>query len=43
MGFKEKLYEEVKSIGIELDDTAHERFYTYYNMLIDYNTRMNLV
>ncbi len=42
MGFKETLYEEVKSIGIELDDTALDRFCTYYTMLIDYNTRMNL-
>ncbi len=42
MVFKETLYEEVKSIGIDLDDTALERFYTYYKMLIDYNTRMNL-
>lgn len=42
MSFKESLSAEVKSIGIELDDTALERFYTYYKMLIDYNTRMNL-
>ncbi len=42
MEFKEKLYKEVKSIEIELDDTALDRFFTYYQMLIDYNTRMNL-
>lgn len=42
MGFKETLFEEAKSTGIELDDTALDRFFTYYNMLIDYNTRMNL-
>lgn len=42
MDFKEKLYSEVKSIGVELDQTALDRFYIYYTMLIDYNTRMNL-
>ncbi|MBQ7999606.1 MAG: 16S rRNA (guanine(527)-N(7))-methyltransferase RsmG [Ruminococcus sp.] len=42
MSFKEKLYSEVKTLGIELDYTALDRFYTYYKMLIDYNTRMNL-
>lgn len=42
MNFKETLYNEAKSIGIELDDTALERFYVYYEMLVDYNTRMNL-
>lgn len=42
MNFKEKLYTEVENLGIELDDTALDRFYTYYKMLVDYNTRMNL-
>lgn len=42
MNFKETLYKEAKSIGIELDDTALERFFVYYQMLVDYNTRMNL-
>lgn len=42
MSFKEALFEEVKSIGIELDDLALDRFQTYYEMLVDYNTRMNL-
>ncbi|MBQ2943988.1 MAG: 16S rRNA (guanine(527)-N(7))-methyltransferase RsmG [Ruminococcus sp.] len=42
MSFKEALFEEVKSIGIELDDLALERFRIYYEMLVDYNTRMNL-
>lgn len=42
MSFKEKLGEEAKSIGINLDETALKRFEAYYNMLIDYNTRMNL-
>lgn len=42
MSFKEALFEEVKSIGLELDVTALERFETYYEMLVDYNTRMNL-
>ncbi len=42
MGFNELLYNEAKSIGIALDDAALERFRTYYEMLVDYNTRMNL-
>lgn len=42
MSFNELLYTEAKSIGIELDDTALERFREYYEMLVDYNTRMNL-
>lgn len=42
MNFKDTLYKEAKSIGIELDDTALERFFVYYQMLVDYNTRMNL-
>ncbi len=42
MSFQINLYEEAKSIGINLDDAALERFEIYYNMLIDYNTRMNL-
>lgn len=42
MGFKDNLYSEAKSIGLELDDTALERFLKYYEMLVDYNTRMNL-
>lgn len=42
MNFKETLYKEAKSVGIELDDTALERFFVYYQMLVDYNTRMNL-
>ena len=42
MSFAETLYSECKSIGVELDDTALERFETYYKMLIDYNQRMNL-
>ncbi len=42
MDFKKALFDEVKTIGIELDETALDRFYTYYKMLIDYNTRMNL-
>ncbi len=42
MSFEEILYSEAKSIGVELDKTALERFRIYYGMLIDYNTRMNL-
>lgn len=42
MSFCEALYAEAKSIGIELDETALERFRIYYEMLIDYNERMNL-
>ncbi len=42
MSFQNRLYEEAKSIGVNLDETALERFEMYYNMLIDYNTRMNL-
>ena len=42
MSFAETLYNESKSIGIELDNIALERFETYYKMLIDYNQRMNL-
>lgn len=42
MSFKEALFEEVKSIGVELDDLALDRFQIYYEMLVDYNTRMNL-
>lgn len=42
MSFTELLHNECKSIGIELDNTALERFETYYKMLIDYNERMNL-
>lgn len=42
MSFKENLYNECKLIGVELDDTALERFKIYYEMLVDYNTRMNL-
>lgn len=42
MTFRERLFEEAKSIGIILDDIALERFEKYYEMLVDYNTRMNL-
>lgn len=42
MAFKEVLFNEAKSIGITLNDLALERFRKYYEMLIDYNTRMNL-
>lgn len=42
MSFKTSLFEEARLVGIELDDVALERFETYYNMLIDCNTRMNL-
>ena len=42
MSFKKVLYEQAQSIGITLDETALERFRKYYEMLIDYNTRMNL-
>lgn len=42
MSIKEKLFKEVESIGIILDDVALDRFKIYYEMLIDYNTRMNL-
>ncbi len=42
MSFKETLKCEAEKLNISLDETALERFETYYNMLIDYNTRMNL-
>ena len=42
MSFKETLFTQAQSIGINLDETALERFKTYYEMLVDYNTRMNL-
>lgn len=42
MNFKELLFSEARSIGITLDEVALERFEKYYEMLIDYNTRMNL-
>lgn len=42
MGFKESLFEESMRIGVFLEERALERFNTYYEMLIDYNTRMNL-
>lgn len=42
MSFKENLCEQAKLINVELDDRALERFEIYSNMLIDYNTRMNL-
>ncbi|MDO5123886.1 MAG: 16S rRNA (guanine(527)-N(7))-methyltransferase RsmG [Eubacteriales bacterium] len=42
MTFEEKLYKEAKSVGAGLDGTALCRFATYYNMLITYNTHMNL-
>ncbi len=42
MTFKETLFTEAQSIGINLDETALDRFSKYYELLIDYNTRMNL-
>ena len=42
MTFKETLKNEVETLGIELDELALDRFQKYYEMLIDYNTRMNL-
>ncbi len=42
MVFQNRLFEEAKSIGITLDETALARFETYFKMLIEYNTRMNL-
>ncbi len=42
MSFQKRLFEEAKSIGVILDDIALERFEKYYEMLIEYNTRMNL-
>ncbi len=42
MSFEKKLYDEALSIGITLDEEALKRFKVYYDMLIDYNTRMNL-
>ncbi len=42
MTFEEKLKIEASTIGVQLDDTALTRFRKYYEMLIDYNTRMNL-
>ncbi len=42
MNFKEKLAYESGLIGIELDETALERFQIYYDMLISYNEKMNL-
>ena len=42
MNFEEKLKTEALSVGVELDETALARFKKYYEMLIDYNTRMNL-
>lgn len=42
MVFNEKLFEEAESIGVTLDEVAIKRFHKYYEMLIDYNTRMNL-
>lgn len=42
MSFNELLCNEAKSIGITLDDIALDRFRKYYEMLVDYNTRMNL-
>lgn len=42
MSFKDLLFSEAQSIGITLDDIALDRFKKYYEMLIDYNSRMNL-
>lgn len=42
MNFEEKLKKEASTVGVQLDDTALARFKKYYEMLIDYNTRMNL-
>ncbi|MBQ9743376.1 MAG: 16S rRNA (guanine(527)-N(7))-methyltransferase RsmG [Ruminococcus sp.] len=42
MNFKEKLSYEAGLIGIELDETALDKFQTYYDMLISYNEKMNL-
>lgn len=42
MDFQNRLFVEAKSIGITLDETALARFETYFKMLIEYNTRMNL-
>ena len=42
MTFEEKLKNEALTVGVQLDDTALARFKKYYEMLIDYNTRMNL-
>lgn len=42
MTFSEKLYNEAKSVGVELSKKALENFKTYYDMLIEYNEKMNL-
>ena len=42
MTFSEKLYNEAKSVGVELSKKALENFKTYYGMLIEYNEKMNL-
>ncbi|MBE6737362.1 MAG: 16S rRNA (guanine(527)-N(7))-methyltransferase RsmG [Ruminococcaceae bacterium] len=42
MNFSQSLFDECKSIGIELSELALNRFEKYYNMLIEYNERMNL-
>ncbi len=39
---KEQLYNSAKEIGIELDETAVERFCIYFDFLIEYNKKVNL-
>ncbi len=42
MTFEEKLYNEAKTVGVELSELALKNFKTYYEMLIEYNEKMNL-
>ncbi len=42
MTFYEKLYKEAKSVDVELSEEALKNFKTYYDMLLEYNEKMNL-
>ena len=39
---KEKFFEEVKKLGIEIDEEKYEILEKYYNLLIDWNEKINL-
>jgi len=40
--FLKKLYEKAKMIGVEIDESELEKFYQYMNVLLDWNTKINL-
>ena len=39
---EDRLYEELKKIGIELSERQKEQFQMYYELLVEWNNKMNL-